>query len=67
MAADEQSHKSHRAPTTGPTMEKKSEIDKKKRGVVSDKKQQNPRVSPSQSHLLIKVSFLCNKQRLIVT
>lgn len=56
MGADElvPSHMSHRAPTAGPTMEKKSEIDKKKRGVVSDKKQQNPRVSPS--HLLINVS-----------
>lgn len=66
MAADElvPSHKSHRAPTSGPTMEKKSEIDKKKRGVVSDKKQQNPRVSPSHLLLTSLRVFLCNKQQL---
>ena len=51
MAADElmPTHKSHRAPKSGRTMKKKSETDKKKRG-VSDNKKQNPKVSPS--HLL---------------
>ncbi|KAF2587773.1 hypothetical protein F2Q70_00042028 [Brassica cretica] len=44
MAADElmATHKSHRAPKSGPTMKKKSENDKKKSG-VSDNKQQNPK------------------------
>ncbi|CAN6902885.1 unnamed protein product, partial [Brassica oleracea] len=44
MAADElmPTHKSHRNPKSGPTMKKKSENDKKKRG-VPDNKQQNPR------------------------
>ncbi|ESQ36240.1 hypothetical protein EUTSA_v10006612mg [Eutrema salsugineum] len=44
MAADElmPSHRSHKARQAGPSMRKKSENDKKKRG-VSDTKQQNPR------------------------
>ncbi|XP_009118525.1 ribosome biogenesis protein BMS1 homolog [Brassica rapa] len=44
MAADElmPTHKSHRAPKSGRTMKKKSETDKKKRG-VSDNKKQNPK------------------------
>ncbi|RID48923.1 LOW QUALITY PROTEIN: hypothetical protein BRARA_I05396 [Brassica rapa] len=44
MAADElmRTHKSHRAPKSGRTMKKKSENDKKKRG-ISDNKQQNPK------------------------
>ncbi|KAJ4895376.1 P-loop containing nucleoside triphosphate hydrolases superfamily protein [Raphanus sativus] len=56
MGADElvPSHMSHRAPTAGPTMEKKSEIDKKKRGVVSDKKQQNPRAFADKSAVKAK-------------
>ncbi|EOA39223.1 hypothetical protein CARUB_v10012207mg [Capsella rubella] len=44
MAADElmPSHRSHRTRKAGPTMRKKSEIDKKKRG-ISDTKQNNPK------------------------
>ncbi|KAH0905795.1 hypothetical protein HID58_037622 [Brassica napus] len=44
MAADDlmSSQKSHRTRKSGPTMRKKSEIDKKKRG-VADNKQPNPR------------------------
>ncbi|KAL0812654.1 hypothetical protein Bca101_069097 [Brassica carinata] len=44
MAADDlmSSQKSHRMRKSGPTMRKKSEIDKKKRG-VADNKQPNPR------------------------
>lgn len=61
MAADElmPSHRSHRTPKSGPTMRKKSEIDKKKRG-ISVNKQKNPKVVTT-SPLFINVfgEFLC--------
>lgn len=56
MAADDlmSSQKSHRTPKSGPTARKKSEIDKKKRGVANNK-QPNPRVS-SDSNFFLRIS-----------
>ncbi|KAL0732407.1 hypothetical protein Bca4012_008616 [Brassica carinata] len=56
-AADElmSSHKSHRAPKSGPTAKKKSENDRKKRGVrVSDNKERNPRAFAVKSAVKAK-------------
>ncbi|CAH8391677.1 unnamed protein product [Eruca vesicaria subsp. sativa] len=60
MAAKESmpSHKSHRAPKSGPTLKKKAENDKKKRGVVSDNKQPNPRAFTVRSSVNAKTSKL---------
>ena len=68
MAADElmPTHKSHRNPKSGPTMKKKSENDKKKRG-VPDNKQQNPRVTPSQSlERLLEFSWVTSNSWLLL-
>ncbi|CAH2038734.1 unnamed protein product [Thlaspi arvense] len=55
MAGDElmPPQRSHRTRKSGPTMRKKSEIDKKKRG-VSDNKQQNPRAFAVKSGVKAK-------------
>ncbi|KAG2260227.1 hypothetical protein Bca52824_079521 [Brassica carinata] len=56
-AADElmSSHKSHRAPKSGPTAKKKSENDRKKRGIrVSDNKERNPRAFAVKSAVKAK-------------
>ena len=63
MAADElmPSHRSHRTPKSGPTARKKSELDKKKRGISVDK-QKNLKVGysylSSLCQCLLRVSSL---------